>query len=445
MSASRPSRSAARRTGLALIALGLLGATVAPSPFPLDGYEHTGIRRLRAYSMILAGQMPGRLAIQAGARLPTDAIRLRLAGVNDSFDIAADAETDPELQAGIERIVGRRHPSYRIALLDITEPDHPRYAAVRADEGYIPGSVGKLLVMTGLFNELRKVYPNSVAARERILRETRVVADDFAMPNSHEVPIVAADWSGVTHRPIRPGDEFSLWEWVDHMVSPSSNAAGSVVWKEVILLNAFGRRYPPSAEEAAAFFRDTPRAELTERSIRVLEDPLLDTGIDPELLHIRTLFTAGGSRIIPGRSSYATPRALVRWLTRLEQGRLVDEWSSLEMKRQMYYTRRRYRYAFSPALNEAAVYFKSGSLYRCVPEDGYQCGQYLGNAENLMHSVAIVESPAGAEHPRVYLVSMMSNVLKVNSAGEHMDIATQIERLIQSRHAAGESPPEGDT
>ena len=131
---------------------------------------------------------------------------------------------------------------------------------------------------------------------------------------------------------------------------------------------------------------------------------------------------------------HSTPRALVRWMLRMEQGRLVDEWSSLEMKRLMYYTRRRYRYAFSPALNEAAVYFKSGSLYRCRPEEGFACGQYMGNVENLMHSVAIVESPAGTEHARVYLISMMSNVLKVNSAGEHSEIATQIERLIASHH-----------
>jgi hypothetical protein len=359
-----------------------------------------------------------------------------LAGVNEALDIPADLATDPELQAGIQRIVGRRDPSYRVAILDITDPEQPRYAALRADDGYIPGSVGKLLVMAGLFNELKRRYPSDIAARESLLRETRVVADAFALPNTHEVPIVADDWSRVSHRYIRAGDEFSLWEWIDHMVSPSSNAAGSVVWKEAMLMRAFGRRYPPSIEEAAEFFRTTPKAELTQLSIDVLEEPLIASGIDPEGLRIRTMFTDGGQRIIPGRSSHATPRALVRWLVSVEQGQMVDEWSSLEMKRMLYYTRRRYRYAFSPALNAAAVYFKSGSLYRCAPEDGFTCGQYMGNVENLMHSVAIVESPAGAEQPRVYLISMMSNVLKVNSAAEHMDIGTEIERLITSLHPA---------
>jgi hypothetical protein len=424
------------RSAAVLACLLVVAALVPSAPYPLEDWEHTGIRRLRAYSMILNREMPGALQIQPGARLPRSAIRLRLLGVKDTLDVVRGAPTDPELQAGIERIVGRRHPSYRVAILDITEPDHPRYAAIRGDEGYIPGSVGKLLVMSGLFNELAQLHPHDIAAREAVLRNTRVVADEFAVPNSHEVPIVAEDWSRVTHRPIRIGDEFSLWEWVDHMVSPSSNAAGSVVWKEAMLLDAFGHEYPPSREAETAFFRNTPKAELTERMIRVVEEPLIAAGLDPELLRIRTMFTDGAQRAVPGRASFATPRTLVRWLLKMEQGQLVDEWSSLEMKRLTYYTRRRYRYAFSPALNQAAVYFKSGSLYRCVPEEGYSCGQYMGNAENLMHSVAIVESPAGAEAPRVYLVSMMSNVLKVNSASEHMDIGTEIERLIGSLHPA---------
>jgi len=421
-----------RAAALLVVAVGV-SAAAPPAPYPLDGYEYTGIRRLRAYALMQEGKIAGNIVLKPGAKLGRADIGLRLRGVNDTLDLLRGAAVDPELQAGIERIVGRRHPSYRVAVLDITDPQRPRYAAIRADEGYIPGSVGKLLVMTGLFNELAKVYPDP-AARIRVLRNTQVVADAFAMPNSHAVPIVADDFSSVTHRSIRLGDTFSLWEWVDHMASPSSNAAASTVWKEAILLNEFGRRYPVSAEEAAEFFRTTPRNELTERSIRVVEEPLIAAGLDTELLRIRTLFTNGGQRAIPGRGSLATPRTLVRWLVKLEQGQLVDEWSSLEMKRLMYFTRRRYRYAFSPALDNAAVYFKSGSLYRCVPEEDFRCGQYMGNAENLMHSVAIVEAPSGVEHARVYLVSMMSNVLKMNSATEHMNIGTEIERLIASLH-----------
>ena len=105
----------------------------------------------------------------------------------------------------------------------------------------------------------------------------------------------------------------------------------------------------------------------------------------------------------------------------------MDAWSSLEMKRLMYFSRPRYRYASSPALDNAAVFFKSGSLFECTPEPGVKCLQYRGTKVNLMHSVAIVESG-----PKRYLVALMSNVLHLNSAVEHQTIATLIERLISA-------------
>lgn len=61
----------------------------------------------------------------------------------------------------------------------------------------------------------------------------------------------------------------------------------------------------------------------------------------------------------------------------------MDEWSSLDIKKLLYFVRPRYRYASSPALLTAAVYFKSGSLFECRPEPGYHCGQYQGNQTNL--------------------------------------------------------------
>jgi hypothetical protein len=415
-------------TVVALLATG--AAATDTTTYPLDAYAQTGIRRLEVYRRINAGEMPGNLRFPPGALLPTDAIRLRLHGLNDSFDLTADTPRDSSLQAAIDQLVGARDPSYYIAILDVSDPLQPRYAAVREGRGYIPGSVGKLVVLTGLFNELAQLYPHDVEARARLLRETRIVADRWVIPNSHAVPVVNADMTGVSHRAIRVGDEFTLWEWVDHMMSPSSNAAASMVWKQALLMDAFGYRYPPTAEEEKTFFDGTSRQELSDRAVRVVEEPLLAAGIDTAGLRQRTFFTNTAQAIVPGQGSYSTPRQLVRWMLRLEQGRLVDPWSSLEMKRLMYFTRRRYRYAASPALREAAVYFKSGSLYRCQEEPGFQCGQYRGNAQNLMHSVAIVESPATGDSQRVYVVSMMSNVLKLNSAGEHAEIATRIERLL---------------
>jgi len=101
----------------------------------------------------------------------------------------------------------------------------------------------------------------------------------------------------------------------------------------------------------------------------------------------------------------------------------------------MYITQRRIRYASSPALNDAALYFKSGSLYRCQAEEGYVCKKYMGNRDNLMNSVAIVESPAG--EPRMYyMVALTSNVLKKNSAVEHQTFATRLHRLLTDWRSA---------
>jgi hypothetical protein len=123
----------------------------------------------------------------------------------------------------------------------------------------------------------------------------------------------------------------------------------------------------------------------------------------------------------------------MRWLVLLEQGRLVDAWSSLTLKRFLYLTDRRIRYASSPALDHAAVYYKSGSLYACKPEPGFACAKYQGNVKNYMNSVAIVETPERAV-PLHYLVVVMSNVLRRNSADAHQTLATRIHHLMERRH-----------
>jgi hypothetical protein len=118
---------------------------------------------------------------------------------------------------------------------------------------------------------------------------------------------------------------------------------------------------------------------------------------------------------------------------RLEQGRLVDTWSSLEMKRYLYITKRRYRYVYAPELNQSAAFFKSGSLYSCKPEEGFRCGRYMGNDRNFMNSVATIETPAGADPTHVYTVALISNVLKFNSAWDHSRFAAAIHEAITTR------------
>lgn len=409
-----------------LLALALLA--VYAYAYPLDGAARTGIRRLIGYRLAHEGKIKSSIKLLPGALLTSEQVVLRLKGANDSFEVNTKTPRDPYLQGGIEKIFGSRDPSYGVALLDISDPRQPRYAALRADEKFIPGSVGKLLVVTGLFDALARAYPSSLEVREKLLRETVVTADGFVYRDGKTVPIFREGDAGVVNRRIEAGDKFGLWEWADHMLSQSSNAAGSEVWKQVLLLRQFGQRYPLPKEEEAAFFRNTPKPELSKMALEALEAPLQAAGLDTSRLRLGTFFTKNASAVIPGTASYACPGELLRWLVKLEQGKVVDAWSSLEIKKLLYFVRPRYRYASAPELNRAAVFFKSGSLFECKAEPGFACGAYKGNQLNLMHSVAVVESGK-----KVYLVAIMSNVLRVNSAVEHQKIAGEIEKLIQAR------------
>jgi hypothetical protein len=80
-------------------------------------------------------------------------------------------------------------------------------------------------------------------------------------------------------------------------------------------------------------------------------------------------------------------------------------------------------------LNQAAVYFKSGSLYKCKPEEGFTCEKYKGNVDNFMNSMAIIEQPNGT----TYMVCLMSNVLRKNSNLDHLGLATSIDRIINPK------------
>ena len=393
--------------------------------YPLDGVGSTGIRRLAGYRLVHEGKIKGTVRLPPGAMLPSDQILLHLKGV--AFDITPATSHDPYLQAGIERIFGGRDRSYSVALLDISNPQKPLYASLRGDDLKIPGSVGKLCVATGLFGALAANWP-SIPDRQKVLHDTIVEADSFIFTDGKTVPIYNDGDPAVVNRTLRLGDRFNLWEWLDHMLSQSSNAAGSTVWKQAMLIRRFGTGYPRSKAEQDAFIRDTPKPELSKLALSALDQPLAASGIDNSRLRLGTFFTRNASKAIPGAASYACPNELLRWLVKMEQGKIVDEWSSLEIKKLLYFVRPRYRYASSPALAKAAVFFKSGSLFECKPEPGFRCKQYMGNVTNLMNSVAVVESGE-----KRYLIAMMSNVLKVNSAVEHQTIASEIEKLVQGR------------
>jgi hypothetical protein len=396
--------------------------------YPLDGYPYTGIRRLEGRFQVQQGKIPGR-KLSAGALLGTDQVALRLTGLPD-FKIPPP---DPDFTARIQALLGEDADEYGVAVLDMSDPTAPRYAAFKGNFRANPGSVGKLVVALGVFQALADMYPHDMEKRLHILRTTMVRADAFILSDHHKVPFWAGEKQPVRYRPIRQGDQASFWTWLDWMLSASSNAAAAIVQKELLLMVRFGRAYPVTEEIARSFFKNTPQKELGEWFRKSLQGPLIRNGLDLQTFRQGTFFTRNGKGRVPGTSSHATPEALVRFLLKLEQGQLVDPFSSREIKRLIYMTGKRIRYASSPVLNPSAVYFKSGSLYKCEPEPEFMCRKYQGNVVNRLCSIAIVEHPAS--EPRLfYMVAVMSNVLRKNSAVAHQTLATRLHRLMEKDH-----------
>jgi hypothetical protein len=413
------------------LVLGLL--LLAPrggDAWPLDGYADTGIRRVEGSRLANDGQVRD-VKQPPGALLPTGAVDLRLLAHRD-LDLPAP---DPAFTASIVRMLGAEADRYGIAVLDLTDPRQPRYAEHRGDYQQNVGSVGKLVVATALFQALADAWPDDVARRTAVLKSTRVTADAFAHWDHHTIRLFDPATKSLVRRPVRDGDQGSLFEWLDWMLSVSSNSAASMVMREAMLLRHFGTRYPVPDAEIERFFHETPHRDLTALFDRTFVEPLTRNGLDVGMLRQGSFFTAEGKRLVTGvGNSYGTARELMELVLRMEQGRLVDEWSSRQVKRLLYMTERRIRYASSPALADAAVYFKSGSLYGCEPEPGFNCGPYRGNVRNYMNSVAIVESPA-TERRLHYAVTLISNVLRKNSAATHQALATEIQHLVEGMHA----------
>jgi hypothetical protein len=220
------------------------------------------------------------------------------------------------------------------------------------------------------------------------------------------------------------------------MLSASSNAAASMVLKHLMLLVQYGPAYPVSETAAQQFFKTTSKKELAALLSRALQEPVVRNDLDLAQLRQGSFFTRKGKQLVPGTTSYAAPRELMRLLIKLEQGKLVDAFSSREIKRLLYMTQRRIRYASAPALAAAAVYFKSGSLYKCKTEPGFECKKYQGNVINMLNSVAIIEAPA-VDRQLYYMVVVMSNVLRKNSAVAHQTLATRLHRMLEGIHGRG--------
>jgi len=387
--------------------------------YPLDGYDTTHIRRL---------QSANRDALPAGAQLPSAVV------VPSGLGVDMLPPPDPELGDKLRNILGDMADQYSIALLDISDPDSPRFAVHNPDMIANIGSVGKLLVLFALFDKLARLYPDDLDRRQQILTDTMVTADEWITSDHHTVPIFDADAGRVVSRRLQAGDTGNLWEYLDWMASASSNAAASMVVQQVILLENFGRAFPAPPDIARGFLASSTATQSGRLWLDAMERPLRQAGFDLGRIRQGGPFTATAQRRVNGTTSIGNTTDLVRLLNLIETGKFVDAWSSEQVKRLLYMTQRRIRYASHPVLNNAAVYFKSGSFYTCEPEPDFVCRQYMGNKVNRLASIASIESPAGRPELR-YHVAIMSNVLRINSAVAHQTLALHIHRLVEQINA----------
>lgn len=394
--------------------------------YPVDGFERTGIRRLLYLNLITDGDMKGRTP-KAGAYKKLDDIKLHLIDLPRYDSLGSLPPIDEELQKKLSKLFPYR-ANYSMTLMQVSPNEAPRYAAHKAERQYQPGSVGKLAVITAIFCELQNLYPDSFEKRVALLKNRMVTGREFAVYDHHTIPVFNPSDSTFRKRQANQKDIFSLYEWIDHMVSVSNNGAASVVWREALLMREFQERYDTLSEVSAdAYLKNADRRELAEFSQAIVNDPLREHGIQPDEWRLGTMFTRGASGIVPPKGgSTGTPQGLMKWMLMLEMGDIIDPWSSLEIKRLIYLTDRRIRYASNRGLDSTAVYYKSGSLYKCDKEKDPDCKKYAGNVYNYMNSVAIIERPDSVS----YMSCLMTNVLGKNSAYSHNVLAGQVDDLF---------------
>jgi hypothetical protein len=396
--------------------------------YPLDADKETGIVRLEGRKLGQSTKIQGVAKLTIGALLENRHIRLNL--LNQTLPKLPSA--NQSLSTEIKKILGEEADRYGVALLDISNPAKPLYAEYNPRIKSNPGSVGKLIVAISFFQMLADVYPNDIASRKRVLKETLITADRFILKDHHKVPFWTPAKKKFKRRPIKLKDTASLWTYLDWMLSASSNAAAAMIQREMMLIKHFGKDYPVAQSDIDDYFNNTPKRELSKTLQTIMQGSLTNNGIDVAQFRQGGFFTRTGKHKVPGTNSTMNSKELLTFLFLLEQGKIVDKFSSLEIKRLLYMTKKRIRYASSPALYKSAVYYKSGSLYSCRPKGCRH--KYTGSAYNYMNSVAIIETVAGTSEI-VYLVALTSNVLKKNSAVAHQSLATKIHEFIVDFHA----------
>lgn len=409
-----------------LILTGLLFSTNI-NAYPIDGYPYTGIDRLLyQYKVMKDSSLTTKL--DKGALLNLSDIKLSLASSNYSWP-----KEDKLLKIKLQNIFKQLEPEYSVSVMDITNTDNIRYAGINENVGYQPGSVAKIIAAMGLFDALHKVYGDNWEEIRAVLYTRKVRGNEFVIYDHHTIPIYDIEEDKYYKRKAAESDVFSLYEWLDHMFSKSNNGAASVVMREMLLIHIMDDYYEcANQHEMNMVIENAGKAVLSNLTEDLTNCVLESVGIEKTEYRLGGFFTSGAEKYVPRKGgSIGTTKGLMKFMFALESGLIINEKISLEIKRLMYLTDRRIRYASNRNLDNDAVYFKSGSLYSFKPEPGFVKNNYAGNRYNYMNSVIIVEKQDSTK--RKYMVALMSNVLRKNSVGEHHALAKLIDDMLAEK------------
>ena len=285
--------------------------------YPLDAYEETNIGRLEEASRIERDLIKGRKQPK-GALLTREQVDLRLV---ERKDLSLPA-IDEKFSRQIKSLLGNNASRYGVSVLDLSDPNNIRYAEHNGNQVQNPGSVGKLLVALGIFQALADIYPDDLEKRWQILRDTVITADEFIISDSHTVRMWDRDNEKLIRRPLKIGDTGTLLEYLDWMISPSSNAAAATLSKHAMLLKNFGKDYPVSIEQADDYFDNTDRKELSATLAAAIEEPVTRNGLDLEKMRQGSFFTRTGKAQGPRNNQLRhAPRTDEIFTLLMEQGK----------------------------------------------------------------------------------------------------------------------------
>ena len=177
-----------KRLIIIAILFGVCSAFTTFNYYPIDGYAHTGIKRLKRLELIKSGELKDGTKIPAGALKNYMDINLNLTSKKED-SLSSFFTVDEEFQKEINDLFRGLDKSYSITILDISDEDNLRYAKRNETLGYQPGSVGKLAVLTGLFTQLAKIYPDDFEKRLNLLKTKSVKAGVWGLTDEHTIPI----------------------------------------------------------------------------------------------------------------------------------------------------------------------------------------------------------------------------------------------------------------